>query len=131
MTEATVFRGLGPIHPRLSRGARKRTEKAKAPDVRRLSCKRATGLGELATSEDRVSGRSSHRRPSAWEASRQRPDSYGIRRGYGRSHTILVGAPLARIRIPEGQTRTETRTRASYQVSRTVGERYRSEEEAW
>ncbi len=45
-----------------------------------------------ARSASKAEGRRAHRRPSAWEAPRQSPDSYGIRRGYGRFHTISVGS---------------------------------------
>jgi hypothetical protein len=40
------------------------------------------------------------RRPSAWEAPRQSPDSYGIHRPHGHQHTISVGAGVHRIRFP-------------------------------
>jgi hypothetical protein len=74
------------------------------------TCVKAGDRSRAMPSENRVSGRSSYRRPSAWEAPRQSPDSYGIRRVFGPFHTISVGHAPFRIRSSEGQTRTETRT---------------------
>lgn len=52
----------------------------KAPDGRGLDRKRAPGPPAIAWRSGELARLGSNRRPSAWEAPRRRPDSYGIRR---------------------------------------------------
>ncbi len=74
--------------------------------------------------EPRQSGRRvSNPWPSAWEAYRQKPDSYGTSGVFGGFHTISVGSRPPRIRTSEGQTRTETCTPEMWRSKLPDGER--------